>query len=231
MTKSHLPFSLIDLTHTLTSYIPTWDENCGFNHTVKLDYVGCKTPTKFRTHTLQMETGIGTHMDAPAHCIPNGLSISDLPLEGLVAPCVTIDVSSKSHEYYKITIQDIENFEQIHGIIPECAFVIFYTGWERFWNTPEKYRNNYRFPSISLDAATFLLDRRISGIGIDTLSPDLPQDGFPVHHLVLNAGKYIVENITNIQKMPNVGAFSLALPIKISGGTEAPIRLIGLSLN
>ena len=65
-------------------------------------------------------------------------------------------------------------------------------------------------------------------ICIDTLSPDLPSSGFPVHKHVLGAGKYIVENIANASKLPPVGSITLAMPIKVAGLTEAPIRLIGL---
>lgn len=231
MYKHHLPFTLVDLTHSLTPSIPTWNGKCGFNHKINYDYDSCTTATKFRTYTLQMEAGIGTHMDAPSHCIRGGLSISDLSLEKLVSPCVVIDVSSRSREDYKITVQDIRDFEENYGRIQKRTFVMFHTGWGRFWNTPWHYRNNYIFPSISKDSALFLLDREITGIGIDTLSPDLPQDDFPVHHVLLNAEKYIVENITSLEKMPPTGAFSLALPLKIQHGTEAPIRLIGLVLN
>ncbi|MCI5057750.1 MAG: cyclase family protein, partial [Flavobacteriales bacterium] len=107
-------------------------------------------------------------------------------------------------------------------------FVIIYTGWEQYWGTPEKYRNNYVFPSISKEAASLLLDRQIVGLGIDTLSPDRPEDGFPVHHLILGADKYIIENIANASKLPSVGAHTFALSIKIQGGTEAPLRLVGM---
>lgn len=78
------------------------------------------------------------------------------------------------------------------------------------------------------EAAHFLLSRKIVGLGIDTLSPDRPDNGYPVHAALLGAGKYIIENIANADSLPSVGSFILALPIKIKEGTEAPIRLIAL---
>ncbi|MEI8296220.1 MAG: cyclase family protein [Alphaproteobacteria bacterium] len=105
--------------------------------------------------------------------------------------------------------------------------MVIHTGWERYWGVPEKYRNNLVFPSVSAEAALALQMRQIVGLGIDTLSPDLPEDGFPVHQLILGAGKYIVENIANASKLPPMGAYILAFPMKIQGGTEAPIRLVG----
>jgi kynurenine formamidase len=49
-----------------------------------------------------------------------------------------------------------------------------------------------------------------------------------VHKQLLGAGKYILENVTNLEGLPAKGSFILALPLKIKGGTEAPVRLIGL---
>jgi kynurenine formamidase len=109
------------------------------------------------------------------------------------------------------------------GFFYDCLY-----GWDSVLNVPEKYRNNHVFPSISKEAASLLLERQIVGVGIDTLSPDRPEDGFPVHHLILEADKYIIENIANASKLPPVGAYTFALPLKIQGGTEAPLRLVGL---
>jgi len=122
------------------------------------------------------------------------------------------------------------DLELLHGKIPPGCFVIVYTGWDRFWDTPDKYRNNYVFPSVSKEAAKYLLEKQLVGLGIDTLSPDRPQDGFPTHQLLLGAGKYIVENVSNAHLLPAKGFYILALPIKTAKGTEAPMRLLGLQI-
>lgn len=227
-TKSK-PFKLIDLTHSLSPDIPSWDGDCGFEHDLDLDY-DLGSEYQFRTHKINMKEGMGTHMDSPAHCIAGSKTISDLDLNDLIAPCAVIDVSTKSHEAYIVSYADIKHFEENYGQIEKGSFVIFYTGWEKYWQQPDKYRNNLVFPSISVEVAQFLLnERNISGIGIDTLSPDNPQNGYPVHKAVLGANKYIVENVANAANMPPNGAYSLCLPMKIKNGTEAPVRLVGLT--
>ncbi len=175
-----------------------------------------------------MNEGVGTHMDAPAHCVPGGKDIAGLSLQELLAPCVVLDVSAKAHENYSLSSQDVKDFEARYGVIGKGSFVMIHTGWDRFWKEPEKYRNHHVFPNISLAAAEELLKREIIGLGVDTLSPDRPEGGFPVHKLILEKELYIVENIANAKSMPPVGGYSLALPMKIKNGTEAPIRLIGL---
>jgi kynurenine formamidase len=221
-------FTFIDLTHTLSPDIPAWDNGCGFQNKMVLDYSDCTTDVKFRVQSLQLLAGMGTHMDAPLHCIPGAASISDIPLGSLITPCNVIDVSDRADAQYSLSVDDIKQFENKYGIIAKGSFVIVYTGWDKWWHEPEKYRNNLTFPCISKQAAEELLSRDIAGIGIDTLSPDSGHLNFPVHQVLLGAGKYIIENVANANQMNKTGDYLLALPIKIQGGTEAPIRLIGL---
>ncbi len=225
---ANFPYDIVDLTHTLHPKIPTWDGSCGFEHSIDHDY-DSKAICQFRIHKLNFKkAGVGTHMDAPAHCVPGGVTIDQLPLSDLIAPCYLIDVSEFSHENYRISLKDIETYENKYGIIESGSFVMIRTGWERFWQTDDKYRNNLVYPFISTDAGELLLKRNIIGIGVDTLSPDRPEDNFPLHRLFLGAGKYIVENAANLVNLPPRGSFIMALPIKLRGGSEAPIRLIGL---
>lgn len=223
-----MKINFVDLTHTLSPEIPCWDSGCGFQQQIKHDYADSGTDVKFRVQQLIMNSGIGTHMDAPAHCVPNGFTISDIPLESLIIPCVVIDVSAKAHEKYSVTPEDIHEYEDEYGIIKRNSFVIIYTGWERFWNKPDMYRNGLVFPCVSKKTAELLLNRSVTGIGIDTLSPDRADDNFPVHQVLLSAGKYIIENVANAKRLPPVGSYICVLPIKIKGGTEAPVRLVGM---
>ncbi len=221
-------YTIIDLTHTLDENIPSWNGDCGFQCETTLDYSDCTTDPKFRTQQLTMRAGMGTHMDAPAHCIPGEATIEQIPLPQLCVPCIVIDVSAVSHERYNVSRQDIEQFENKYGAIAKGTFVMIKTGWERFWHTPEKYHNDYLFPSVSVEATELLINRGVCGLGVDTLSPDRPESGYPVHQLFLGKGKYLVENAANLDSLPAQGSFILILPMKIRGATEAPIRLVAL---
>ena len=225
------PYKLIDLTHILSEKTPSWDGGCGFNHDIKLDYDECDYTVKFRAGQIKMHAGIGTHIDAPSHCVPGAATMEQLPLDSLIAPLIVIDVHEKMTANYKISNDDIIFFENRYGQIQENSFIAFYTGWSRYFYNPKQYHNNHSFPSISESVADMLVARNACGIGIDTLSPDVPSSGFPVHRIILGAGKYIVENIAGLEKMPAIGAYVLTLPIKGSGLTEAPVRMVGLINN
>lgn len=226
--NSKFNYRLIDLTHTLHPAIPTWNGHCGFRHEVYIDYSDCKTDPKFRVMKMSMNAGIGTHIDVPSHCFPDRRSVHEFDVNELCMRCCVIDVSTKSHATYIVSPEDITDFEEKYGPIPSGSCVLVRTGWDRFWSEPKRYHNNYVFPSISAEASELLLQRGINGLGIDTLSPDRPDNGYPVHHVFLGAGKLLIENVANLDSMPPIGSYVLVLPIKILDGTEAPVRLVGL---
>ncbi len=214
----------VDLTHTVTSEIPSWNGSCGFTAEIKCDYDEFEGEYKFRVHQLKMHAGIGTHIDSPAHCIPGGKTVDEIPLQKLIAPCIKIDISAHAREDTQLTVNDITAFESKHGEIKPGSFALIYTGWSKQWHNPQKYRNNLIFPTISQEAAQYLLDKDIVGLGIDTLSPDKPETGFPTHNILLGADRYIVENVANADKLPSVGATIMVMPPKIKA-TESPVRL------
>jgi kynurenine formamidase len=222
-------FTLLDLTHSLHPNMAHWDIGCGFQSHTDIDYTDCKSSTKFKVQSMQLKCGIGTHIDAPSHCIQNGKNVDEIELTSLIVPCVVIDLSNKiGTDDYIVTIDDIIGFEHVNGVILNNSFVIIRTGWDIYWNNPVKYRNELIFPSINADVAKYLLNRSIAGLGVDTLSPDTFNSEFPVHKTILGANKYIVENIANSSLMPPIGSHVIILPIKIKDGTEAPARLVGL---
>ena len=221
-------FKIQDITQPLSPSSPTWNGSCGFCLETKKDY-----DKMFRVQQIKMHAGVGTHMDAPSHRIEGGLSIADIPVEQLVAPICMIDVSAKAGADYEISIEDIEDHENRHGLISPHSLVIGFTGWSRFWKQQDAYRNvdgkgQMHFPAFSAQSAKLLIERNIAGIAIDTLSPDCLDPDFTVHRLILGAGKYIIENIADCSMLPETGAWSIALPLRAEGCTESPIRVIAL---
>jgi kynurenine formamidase len=221
-------FKIVDLTHALSPKSPTWNGSCGFCADIKKDY-----DQMFRVQKLSMHAGVGTHMDAPSHRFEGSRSIDKIPLERLILPLRVIDVSKKCHQDLCISLQDVANHEKHFGKIPKGSLVIGFTGWSKFWNLPDQYRNidtkkQMHFPSFSSEVASLLLERDVAGLGIDTLSPDCLDQTYPVHKLLLGADKYIIENVSDCSEIPACGAYAIALPLKVSDCTECPIRLISL---
>ena len=60
-------------------------------------------------------------MDAPSHCYEDNLSIDKIPLSSLICHCRVIDVSDKADEHYGVSAEDIYDFEERYGAIPDNA--------------------------------------------------------------------------------------------------------------
>ncbi len=221
-------FNIIDLTHEISDKIPTWDGVPGMELEVTTDYKDCTPPDLFKVQKINCNAGIGTHIDAPAHCVPGGRTVDQLTVKELSADCIVFDLSAEANENFIITPSVLEKYEAEHGEIPVASFILFYTGWSKYWDTPKKYHNDHRFPSLDESAAKILIQRGVVGIGIDTLSCDTGAKGFPVHRAVLGADKYLVENIANANLLPLTGAKVIIAPMKITGAIEAPVRMIAL---
>jgi kynurenine formamidase len=178
----------------------------------------------------------GTHIDAPVHFAHGRWKVADIPLKKLMGRAAMIDLSEKidDHRDYQISKQDILDWEQIHGPLGKEDIVLFNTGWHRFWGKKKKYLGtkregdvkNLHFPGISAEAAVYLVDRKVKGVGLDTASLDYGQSkDFMAHRILLDANIYGIENVASIDKLPPRGAYLYVAPMKIKEGTGAPTRI------
>jgi len=180
---------------------------------------------------------LGTHLDAPNHFEPGGISVDRLPPEQFFAPGVMIDMSGPASldADYRLRLEDVKQWELAHGPIPRGTVVLLNTGWGRHWNHKERYQGSdvqgrLHFPGFSAAAVRYLLDERdIRGIGIDTLSVDngLSRD-FAVHHLIGAAGRYGLENVAHLNELPPRGFYLIVAPIKIETGSGGPTRIFAI---
>ncbi len=185
----------------------------------------------------------GTHLDAPIHFSKNGQTTDEIPLEKLIGNAIKIDVSSKALQDpdYLIGINDFRGWEEKHNMnIPQGSIVLLHTGFSRFYPDKEKYLGTSQrgelavkelhFPGLSPDAAQWLVENRsISAIGIDTPSIDYGQsEYFKSHVILLSENIPAFENLTNLDLLPSNGFDIVALPMKIEGGSGAPLRIIAL---
>lgn len=181
----------------------------------------------------------GTHLDAPIHFGEGKQAADEIPITRLVGPAIVIDVSSAcaANSDYQLSAADIAAWEKTHGAIPAEAIALVRTGWGKFWPDRKKYLGadapgdtaNLHFPGISREAAELLTQRKIEAIGIDTASIDYGQSKDFIAHQVLNgANVYGLENVANLDRLPAKGATLIALPMKIKGGTGAPVRIVAI---
>jgi len=226
---------IIDLTYTINDKNPYWP---GDNYEpFKLKTIATIEKNGVLSKVFSMPEHLGTHIDAPNHFEKDQPSVDQIAAGKLFAAGVVIDISAKCEQESdsSLTLEDIKNWEQKHGRIPGGAVVLLNTGWSRHWSNIARYQNKdirgkLHFPGFSAEAAKFLVERRnVKGIGLDTLSIDrgLSRD-FVVHHIVNGAGKYGIENLANLNKLPPRGFYLFVAPIKIETGTGGPARVFAI---
>lgn len=181
----------------------------------------------------------GTHTDAPSHFVDGGTTIDKIKAEQLILEhCYVIDVREavKKNPDYGVTVSDIIAFEEKtqSQIAPNSA-VLLLTGWEDRWSDQSGYRNadskgTMHFPGFSAEAATFLAtQRKVTALGIDTLSLDCGKSlTHDVHKIALGHGLYLIENLTNLDKLPSTNFILICCPLKIQNGTGSPSRVIAV---
>lgn len=122
---------VFDLTHTLHEDIPTFgdEKSCCFKTTALIEKDG------FFNREICAQEHVGTHIDAPRHFDPNGVSVDQIAPDKLQGPLVLIDVSKecRSSDVYTVSDVDILKYEKLHGQIPRKSIVFAYTGWSKRW--------------------------------------------------------------------------------------------------
>lgn len=180
----------------------------------------------------------GTHLDAPMHFDANGWSVDEVPIDRLVAPAIVIDVTGAAavDADYLLTPGDVARFEAEHGDIPADSIVLLRTGWSARWPDAKSYlgddapgdASNLHFPGYGAEAARLLVEQRgVAVLGIDTASIDYGQSAdFQVHRIAAARNVPGLENLTGLDQLPATGAWIIALPVKIEGGSGGPVRVI-----
>jgi len=224
---------IVDLSYALNDKLVSWP---GDARAFEAKANASVEKNGYFTRSFWMLEHYGTHMDAPAHFPPGTTTLDKIPAEKFFGPAVILDVRSEADRDpdYQLSVKQIEDWEAKRGKIPAGAIVLLRTGWASRWPDVTRYRNQdangkMHFPGFSVDAAKLLLERKVSGLGCDTLSIDPGNSpDFPVHRLVLGAGVYQLENLADLTGLPAAGAFLIAAPIKLEGGSGGPVRVFAL---
>jgi kynurenine formamidase len=184
----------------------------------------------------------GTHLDAPVHFSQSGQPVDGIPLDRFVGPAFVIDVIAQSQldNDYQVTVDDFTRWEREQGRIPPEAIVLIRTGFSQRWPDAERYLGtaergeagvrNLHFPGLHPETARWLVaNRPVKAIGIDTASIDHGQSTlFETHRTLFASNIPAFENLTGLERLPLRGATVVALPMKIGGGSGAPLRAVAI---
>lgn len=228
----------IDLTHSFsesTIYWPT--DTVGFVHE-ELAYGPTEAGFFYASYRFGSAEHGGTHLDAPIHFAEGRQTADEIPLSSLIGPAVVVDVRERAHSDYQASVADLEAWEAAHGRIPDGAILLLRTGWGARWGDRAAYLGTeltgpeavpeLHFPGLAPEAAQWIVDnRQIGAFGLDTPSLDYGQSTDFRTHVILNSENVPgLENVANLDRLPESGAFVVALPMKIEDGSGGPLRIV-----
>lgn len=140
----------------------------------------------------------------------------------------------------QVGVAELLSWEARNGRIEPGSIVLIRTNFSKRWPDAAAYLGTaergaeavakLHFPGLHPEAAEWLVEERnIKAVGLDTASIDYGQStGFETHRILAVRDIPIFENLTQLDQLPARGATLIALPMKIAGGSGAPLRVIAL---
>ncbi len=202
-----------DLTHTIANDMPVYPgtEQPRLTTACTIDEVG------YRETLLHMFSHTGTHMDAPAHMLRQGAALDSYPADKFIGAAQAVDCRGES----AITLPLLKN-QDLQGV----DFVLFCTGWDKKWGTPDYFRD---FPCLTPEAAAYLAALPLKGVGEDSISLDpCESTDFPNHLTLLGADLVNTENLTGLEALLGRRFTFVTLPLKLENADGCSCRAIAM---
>jgi len=246
---------IFDLSHPLNNNTLHWPKNIGFEYIKFFDGERANDQNQtyhVKSDGLHMAVHCGTHLDAPAHFNKNGWTVDKIPIERLVdVPVYVIDVSEKVklNRSYTFVKEDFMGANLNGKQITPGSVVLVYTGMSALYNEGEeaymgtRTRNisEMKIPGWGKEAAEYMVELRVYGVGLDSLSVDSSERHGanelrdPLAHVIFNANNiFMIENVNSkLLEMANERAEMRLFinPLPINEGSGSPIRLIAMTVN
>lgn len=221
----------VDLTYAFEPGIPHYSAFPDEQREVVADYTG-----GFRAHRYSHVGQWGTHVDPPAHFVRGGQTLDEIPVTEMLSELVVLDAAEQTRQDpgFVATRELIEAHEDTHGRIPPRSFVALRTGWGARWPDPEAMANGGRTPGWTVDALTHLVENReVTAIGHEQTDTDsgaeLAAGRADAERYILESGRWQIELLANLDRVPTRGALILATWPRPHDGTGFPARCVAIA--
>ena len=202
-----------DLTHTIRNDMPVYlgTEQPQLTTACTIEEAG------YRETLLHMFSHTGTHMDAPAHMLLDGAPLDSYGTDKFTGIAVVVDCRGETD----ISLPLLQRYD-LDGV----DFVLFCTGWDKKWGSPEYYEG---FPCLTADAAAYLATLPLKGVGEDSISLDpCGSVDFPNHITLLRADFVNTENLAGLDALIGRRFTFVTLPLKFENSDGCSCRAIAM---
>ena len=207
-----MKMKIYDVSMPITEAIPVYKNNP--EKRPQLETTADFSSHGFHETRVHMDVHTGTHLDAPLHMVENGASIDSLSLEQLVRSCRVLDLT---HVTDRIVAADL-----VDQAIEEGEFLLL--------KTKNSHRDladgfDFEFVFVSEDAARYLAEQKVAGVGVDGLGVERSQSGHPTHKILFEQDSIILEGL-QLGEVPAGSYLMVAAPLKLVGVDAAPARVL-----
>lgn len=215
---------IIDLSHGIYHNCPGY-----FPYELtSVKYETIKAKDGYTSERLYLNSHTATHVDAPYHHYPDGLTIEQMPLDLFCGDALFLDFDGiEAHK--PITKAMLKQYDDK---IKKDDIVLIRTGVGQRRGWTKEYCDFYCF--LSVDAAEYLLDKGIKGVAMDTLSVGGPKPGdgaLEVHELLLKQNIWLGEEFFLPDELKERERwFVVVAPLKLDGCGGAPARAMAIEL-
>lgn len=202
-----------DLSHKLNNQSPVYPgiQQPEFIPATQIETHGYRE-THFRFHSH-----LGTHIDAPAHMISNGPTLDQLSIDQFCGQAIIIKTPIEKNI-------DIDILAGLETEISKSDFLLFNTGWSKFWSSPAYFGN---FPVLTFKATQFLLQFNLKGIGFDHISADsVDSKDYQNHYAILGKNMIIIENLVFPEDFSEKSGEFSCYPLPYENADGSPVRAI-----
>lgn len=168
---------------------------------------------------VEMWSHVGTHMESPFHYLHEGPDVAQIPLGQVVGECTLVDLSHK-RVGDRITAADLQ---ERGGGIREGDIVFIFTGLGDNYHTPQAHDRPY----FTVDAIQWLIDKKISCLGVDCSGIEKRDEPTqPLHTLLFSHGIPLIEHLAHLEQLHTRRFFVVAVPLRIHGMDASPLSVV-----
>lgn len=173
---------------------------------------------------LSYTAHVGTHIEAPFHCLPEGEDLAGVPADRLVGEAVILDFRGLPPEH-KITLEEFQEAARKAGGIKQGDICFCHTGYSEHYGTDEYSRA----PGFDGQALEWMVAQGVKLMGVDTggiETREVPHNAY--HTILFSRGICLIENLTNLAALTKPRVMACALPLAVQGLEAIPLRVVAL---
>jgi arylformamidase len=171
---------------------------------------------------------VGTHIEVPYHVLEQGDDLASVPLERLCGEAIVLDLTSVEPGA-DITLSTIEKAAEEAGGIRDGDIIFCRFDFDKYYDQPE----HPKAPCFTAESVQWLVDQGMKMMGVDTGGIELPSRDPRApnqynHHLLLDRGIPLIENLAHLDQLSHSRITVFAFPVAIRKLDSFPLRVVAL---